>query len=161
MPYHFQTICQNIRCRSDFVAFNFMMRLKGKKTIWFRPGRYAFMDNLPMVWIGFYWFPLFWRYLGLKCNIGHTQRNSPIVYAARITAFLFLCSRSFFGSFICSLRAVPLTASTNAYVIPWKGNFFMAFSITDWNDKILRRAKRTIKRWTKTISKRKRCSRTR
>lgn len=66
----------------------------------------------------------------VKCNIGHIQRNSPIVYAARITAFLFLSlslCRSFSGSFIYSLRAVPLTDSTEAYVIPWKENFFYGF----------------------------------
>lgn len=98
MPYHFRTICRYIRCRNDFVTFNFMMRLNEKNHM-VSAGRYAFMDNLPMVWIGFYWFPLFWRYLGL-CNA--TLATFNVIYQSCIPHGLQLFLPSLFLSFIHS-----------------------------------------------------------
>lgn len=113
--FHIVYLCWNhsqhyIPYRTRFCNIQFYDEKKTKEKNMVKPNRYAFMDNLPMVWIGFYWLPLFSRYLGLwNATLGTFNIIHQLCIYRTDYSFLFHSSSISFFFSIHSLRADPLT----------------------------------------------------
>lgn len=89
--------------------------------------RYASMDNSPMVWIGFYWFPLFLRY-----HSAYEGNATFRLYAAHESLYYRLrliisFSLSFISFFFLSLSHMFHSADFVIHVkYYWKSDFFIA-----------------------------------